>query len=102
MERYVLGHGALASVAKEYTGNGLASAIIIENARQMAADRICNYFYGNPTANETGSVAPKLGMPEVWRLNFYQSPSNWTITDAFSTIFRPIFAIIETKNYEKF
>ncbi|CAD5219899.1 unnamed protein product [Bursaphelenchus xylophilus] len=70
MERYVLGHGALASVAKEYTGNGLASAIIIENARQMAADRICNYFYGNPTANETGSVAPKLGMPEVWRLNF--------------------------------
>ncbi|CAD5219897.1 unnamed protein product [Bursaphelenchus xylophilus] len=70
MERYVLGHGALASVAKEYTGNGLVSAVLIETARQMAADRICNYIHGNPTASESAKVAPRVGLAEVWRLNF--------------------------------
>ncbi|CAD5219901.1 unnamed protein product [Bursaphelenchus xylophilus] len=70
MERYVLGHGVLASVAKEYTGNGITSVLLIATARQMAADRICNYVYGNATATETARVGEKKGAGEVWRLNY--------------------------------
>ncbi|CAD5219903.1 unnamed protein product [Bursaphelenchus xylophilus] len=70
MERYILGFGALASVAKPYTGNGISSVLLIETARQMAADRICNYIYGNATATETARVGGKKGACEVWRLNY--------------------------------
>ncbi|CAD5219905.1 unnamed protein product [Bursaphelenchus xylophilus] len=67
-EKHIVAHGEMGSVMKEYTGNNLVAALIVEGAKHIASTGLCDYYYGTATAAATAHLNPQLGLREVWSL----------------------------------
>uniref|UniRef100_A0A1I7SGM1 N-acetyltransferase domain-containing protein n=1 Tax=Bursaphelenchus xylophilus TaxID=6326 RepID=A0A1I7SGM1_BURXY len=69
-KKYVVAHDELLSVNKDYNGNGLAKILMAEGIKELARDRICDYYFGNPTHHGTTIAGARVGAPQRWKLPF--------------------------------
>ncbi|CAD5214376.1 unnamed protein product [Bursaphelenchus okinawaensis] len=69
-DKHIIAHGEMGSVNREYRHNGVLLAMIIEGAKQLAQDKIADYYYATATAAATVHLNPTYGLKEVWSMKY--------------------------------